>query len=249
MRIAYLDAFSGICGDMTLGAFVSAGMPLEALQRGFETFGPHGCTITAREVRRGSIAAVKVDIDTGAAGGPDSRPYTEIMAMLERGALGSLVKERSTAIFRRIGEAEARLHGVPLERVHLHELGAMDSILDVVGTALCLEYFSIDRVYSSRIRTGSGGMVRTRHGEMPIPTPAALEILKGYPIEPTAVEHELTTPTGAGIVAGLSAGLLPEDAGLTVERIGYGAGGRDIPGMPNMLRVVIGELELHTLQQ
>lgn len=254
MRIAYLDTFSGISGDMALGAFLDAGMPIGTLRSGLEALVRHGWSIRTRTLQCNMISATRVELtveedDAGGHGRHSHRSYSDVVRLLESSSLSQAVRDRAVAIYECIGRAEARIHGIPLEHVRFHEVGDLDSILDVAGTALCMDYFGIERVYSSPIRTGSGGMIRTHHGDMPVPTPATLEILKGYPIEPTSVPFELATPTGAGIVAALSTGLLPQDAVITVERIGYGAGGRDIPGMPNLLRVVIGELQIRTLQQ
>lgn len=164
------------------------------------------------------------------------------MRLIDASTLDARVKDTAKAIFLTIAKAEAKIHDTALEHVHFHEVGAIDSIVDIVGIAICLDKWGIDRVFSRPVRTGSGGFIETQHGTMPIPTPATLEILKGYPIELTDVPFELTTPTGAAVIAALSAGVLTGAQQLSVEAVGYGAGGRDIPGMPNLLRIVIGTL-------
>lgn len=160
--------------------------------------------------------------------------------MIEGSALSDSVKERSVAIFRAIAIAEARIHNVDLDNVHFHEVGAIDSIADVVATAVCLEHLGVEEVYSSVVPVGSGGMIQTAHGTMPLPAPATLEILKGYPVRLTSLPFELTTPTGAGILKALSRGTLTSES-FHVERVGFGAGTRELPDRPNLLRVVIGE--------
>lgn len=161
--------------------------------------------------------------------------------MIDGSDLAEGVKERAKAIFREIAIAEARIHNTTVEDVHFHEVGAIDSIADIVAVALCLDHLGVDRVYSSPIPLGTGGMIRTQHGIMPLPAPATLEILKGYPVTMTSVPFELATPTGAGIIKALSQGTLGAGE-LQVERIGFGAGTRELPDRPNLLRVVIGEL-------
>jgi len=161
--------------------------------------------------------------------------------MIRGSGLPAGVKDRALRIFREIAIAEARIHNTTPEDVHFHEVGALDSIADVVAVALCLDHLGIDEVYSAPVPLGTGGMIRTQHGIMPLPAPATLEILKGYPVMLTDVPFELTTPTGAGIIKALSHGTLAVQQ-MQVERIGFGAGTRELPDRPNLLRVVIGEL-------
>lgn len=161
--------------------------------------------------------------------------------MIDRSELSARVKEHSKAIFRAIAIGEARIHNMDVAAVHFHEVGAIDSIADIVATAICLEHLGVEAVYASQVPVGSGGMIRTQHGVMPLPAPATLEILKGYPIVLTNVPFELTTPTGAGIVKALSRGTLASER-LQVERVGFGAGTRELPDRPNLLRVVVGEM-------
>lgn len=167
--------------------------------------------------------------------------WSSIRAMIENSRLPSGVKERAVAIFRAIAVGEARVHNMQLEDVHFHEVGAFDSIVDIVGTAIALDHLGIDAVYSAPVPLGSGGMIRTQHGIMPLPAPATLEILKGYPVQLTNVPFELTTPTGAGVLRGLSKGMLASEK-LLIERVGFGAGTRELPDRPNLLRVAIGTL-------
>jgi len=241
MKIAYFDTVSGIAGDMTMAAFVSAGVPVEALSAELGKLGISGFELIARHVQRSSIAAVHVDVVVS----HDEhrhRHLKHIESIIRESSLSDGVKDQALAIYRLIAEAEASVHRTTLDRVHLHEVGALDSIVDVVGTAICLENLGIERVYSSPVRLGSGGTVKTEHGIIPTPAPATLEILKGYPTVLTRHPYELTTPTGAAIVKALSSGLLDQEV-LRTEAVGYGAGTREFDDLPNFLRVVIGTLE------
>ena len=167
--------------------------------------------------------------------------WASIRKMIEGSRLPSGAKEKALAIFRAIAVGEARVHDMSIDDVHFHEVGAYDSIVDIVGVAIALDHLGVEAVYSSPVPLGSGGMIRTQHGIMPLPAPATLEILKGYPVQLTNVPFELTTPTGAGILRGLSGGTLATDT-LSVERVGFGAGTRELPDRPNLLRVAIGSL-------
>lgn len=244
MKIAYLDTIAGIAGDMTMAAFVSAGMPLDELSDGLRKLPLQGFELTGSHVKRNSIAAVHIDV-TVTREPHYHRHLHDILGIIDSSNLPARVKERSSAIFSAIAGGEARVHDTTIEKVHFHEVGALDSIVDIVGTAICLEKFGVERVYTSPIRLGSGGFVKTQHGTMPTPTPATLEILKHYPVVLTDLPHELTTPTGAGIVKALSSGVLRSEI-FKGETVGYGAGSRDFPEIPNILRVVIGEIDLPT---
>ena len=240
MKIAYLDTIAGISGDMTLGAFLSAGVPLEFLVNELGKLGLTGYEISARHIQRNGITAIKADVVISEA--PKyHRHLSNIVQIIEQSALSRTVQESATKIFHEVAVAEATVHNSTIEKVHFHEVGAIDSIVDIVGTSICLEQMGIERVFSSPVKVGSGGTVNTQHGTMPIPTPATMEILKGYPIVLTDIPFELTTPTGAAIVKALSAGNLSAEQ-LSVQSIGYGAGTREIPDIPNLLRLVIGEL-------
>lgn len=175
------------------------------------------------------------------------RSYLDIKQLIETSELGPQVKQAAHALFLTLARAEAAVHHTTIDAVHFHEVGAVDSIVDIVGAAVCLDILGIERVYTTPVRTGSGGTIRTQHGVMPIPAPATVELLKGYPIEMTDIPHELTTPTGATIVATLSAGILDRSTPMRVEAIGYGAGSKQFAGLPNMLRLVIAELDAAAL--
>jgi len=252
-RIAYFDTFAGISGDMILAAFLHAGVSLETLTAELKKLGLSGWRIHAHEIAQHAIHGLKVDIaieeaTAGANGGAGrhhahakQRTYADIVALIERSDLSSRVKNDACAVFGRIADAEAKIHGTTPEKVHFHEVGAVDSILDIVGAAACLELLDIDEVYTSVVRVGSGGTVDTQHGTMPVPAPATVEILRGYPVELTGIPFELTTPTGAGFIAALSKGVLPGDEILDIRAIGYGAGSRELPGLPNLVRLMVCE--------
>lgn len=238
MKIAYFDTIGGISGDMTLGAFVSAGVRVEDLQGMVTHLGLTGVEIQASHIVRSGITAVKIDvvISENVRG---HRHLRDITTLIDESGLNDRVKENAKKIFLEVGKAEAKVHHTTLEKVHFHEVGAIDSIVDIVGAAVCLDFLGLDRVYSSPVKLGSGGFVKTEHGNLPLPGPAALEILKGYPTVLTTIPFELTTPTGAAIIKALSSGVLTDDK-IVVEEIGYGAGSREIEEIPNLLRIMVG---------
>ncbi len=240
MKIAYFDTFSGVSGDMTLAAFVSSGISLEALTAEIGKLGLRGVELEASHIVRNGITAMKLDVVISA---PEKkhRHLKEIMGLIDGSALSRRVKDDAIRIFDEVGRAEAKVHNTTIDKVHFHEVGALDSIVDIVGAAICLELAGIERVYSSPVRLGSGGFVETDHGTLPLPGPAALEILKGYPTVLTDIPFELTTPTGAAIIRAKSSGMLATES-IRIESVGYGAGTREIPQVPNLLRIFTGEI-------
>lgn len=239
MRIAYFDCFSGISGDMTLGAFLDAGLSFKTLSEELAKLRIKNYRLKRSNVFRGGISGTKFEciVDDGA----HSRSLKEIIAIIEKSSLKDKVKNSAKLIFENIGAAEAKIHGIKKkDDIKLHELGSIDSIVDIVGTAVALAELGIDEVYSSPVTTGRGSVV-TAHGRLPVPAPAALELLKNIPVNMAGSGHELVTPTGAGILKTLSKAF-GEPPGMMAERIGYGAGSRDDKDeLPNMLRVVVGE--------
>jgi len=243
MNIAYFDIISGISGDMTLGACVDAGVPFEALRDELRKLPLEGYTLARRTISRSHISAVKIDVDIDGGGEEHHhRGYNDIVDIIDGSTLSEPVRERAKAMFLTLARAEAHVHGTTVEEVHFHEVGAVDSIVDIVGAAICLDMLGVDRVCSSAVRTGAGATVQTQHGRMPVPAPATMEILRSYPVALTDIPHELTTPTGATIIATLSEGLLDGDVPFTVSAVGYGAGSKDIPGTPNLLRLLVGSI-------
>ncbi len=238
MKIAYFDTFSGISGDMVIGAFLNAGFSLSELESELQKLKLKDFKLSQRIVQKSAISASLFAVLYE--GHHHSRSLKDIVKLISESELSEKVKDVSLKIFNTLGYAEAKIHNVALDEVHFHEIGAIDSIIDIVGAAICFEKFEIERIFSSAIPLGSG-FVETQHGKMPIPAPATLEILKNYPVKFTEIPFELTTPTGAAIIASGSKGLLFEK-NFNVERIGFGAGTKDIPNIPNLLRLVIGEL-------
>lgn len=234
--LAYFDCFCGISGDMTLGALMDLGIPLEWLRKELSRLPLEGFHLTVKPVIRNGITANLVTVEVEPSG--QSRDFKKIRSLIESCPLSATVKSRSLDIFGKLAQAEAHIHGCSVEEVHFHELGAIDAIVDIVGTALCLEKLGIDKVVASRIPLGTG-FVDCQHGKLPVPAPATLEILKDVPVYGTGIAHELVTPTGAAIVASLAElfGPLPP---MHVQKTGYGAGQRDLNDRPNLLRIING---------
>jgi len=238
MAIAYFDCFSGISGDMTLGALVDAGLPIEVLRSELAKLNLPGYTITAEQVRRSGLAATKVHVVLDEKEQP-ARHLSEIQKIINGSTLSSAVKQKSLSIFQRLAEVEAKVHGTTPEKIHFHEVGAVDAIVDIVGSVIGLEHLGITEIIGSPMNVGSG-TVHTSHGKLPVPAPATAELLKNIPIYSSSITIELTTPTGAAIISTLAAsfGPLPQ---MSMSRIAYGAGNKDLPGQPNVLRLMIGE--------
>jgi hypothetical protein len=273
-RVLYFDCFSGISGDMTLGALLDAGLPLADLKGalGSLALGPD-VHIHADRVLRTGVSATRFSVHAHAhashdhaapshqhdhashhqhdhdhahdhdhgAHPPDAhehRSLPEIFALIDRAALSAAGRDRAKAMFQRLAEAEASIHQMPVEQVHLHEVGALDSIIDIVGTVFAMEWVGADRIVCSPLNVG-GGMVHSAHGVFPVPAPATVRLLGDAPIYAGAVQKELVTPTGALIARTYATGFGPVPA-MSVEHVGYGAGHRDDPVTPNVLRVLIG---------
>lgn len=236
MRVAYFDCFSGISGDMTLGALVDLGVSVDWLDERLRELPLKDFEVRSRAVVRHGISAVQVEVISTET--HHHRDYGHIRQLIERSPLSDRVKRHSLGIFDRIAEAEAKIHGCDKEKVHFHEVGGVDAIVDIVGACLGMERLGIDGIAASALPAG-GGFVRSAHGVLPVPAPATLEVLKGIPLYGNGIQKELVTPTGAAILAGSAErfGLLP---GMAVERIGYGAGTLELENQPNLLRVVLG---------
>lgn len=236
MRIAYLDCASGISGDMTLGALIDAGVELAAVQAGIDSLGLPSCRLVVQETKKCGFRAAQLTVEHE----PEHkhRHLHHIEAMIAGSVLTERQRELALRIFGKLAEAEAKVHGTTIEKVHFHEVGAVDSIADIVGSAIAFDLLGVERIVCSPLPTGSG-FVEIAHGRCSIPAPATGELLRGVPLADFAVEGELTTPTGAALVAALvdDFGALPA---MTVERIGYGAGQKDFKHA-NLLRVLVGE--------
>jgi len=238
MRIAYFDCFSGISGDMTLAALVSAGWSPAALQALPGRLRLSGVDIAISEVRRGPFVGTQVQVRV-----EEKQPHRHlrhVRELLEAADLGAAVRERAIEVFTRLAEAEAEVHGSTIEKVHFHEVGAVDALVDVVGAIEGLAALGVDEVYASPLRLGRGS-VRSEHGLIPVPAPATAVLLRGAPVEMPDIEAELVTPTGAALITTLVRRWLPPPA-FQLDRIGVGAGQRDLKEQPNVLRILLGEV-------
>jgi uncharacterized protein (TIGR00299 family) protein len=238
MILAYFDCFSGISGDMTLGALVDAGVSIDALRSELAKLDLPGYELKSEKVMRSGIAATKVHVIVEKKG-QTTRHLADILRIIESSSLSSSIKEKSSRIFTRLAEAEAKVHATTPDKVHFHEVGAVDAIVDIVGSVIGLEHLGVDRVMASSINAGSG-IVNTSHGVFPIPAPATAELLAGIPMYQSSTQFELATPTGAAIISTLASvfGPLPP---MKADRIAYGAGDNDFSDRPNVLRLMIGE--------
>ncbi len=236
MKLAYLDCISGVSGDMLLGALVDAGADLAAIQAGIDSLGLPGCRLEARDVKRNGFRAVKVDVIHEPQ--DQHRHLHHITGMIDASGLTTPQKELAKRVFTRLGRAEAKVHGTTIQAVHFHELGGVDSIADIVGCAIGLDLLGLHRLVCSPVPTGSG-FVEIAHGRVSVPAPATAELLHGIPLAASTVPFELTTPTGAAIVATVAEGFGAIPA-MRIERIGYGAGSHEIESQPNLLRLIIG---------
>ncbi len=238
MRIAYFDCHSGISGDMVLGALVDAGVAWDEIERRLRTLALSGWTAEVRQVRRAGFRASQVVIHA-----PEEhchRHLRDIVQLIDASDLTPRQKELAKAIFRNLAEAEAFVHGATPDQVHFHEVGAVDSIVDIVGTAVGWDLLGAEQAVSSAVATG-GGTVRIAHGQVSVPAPATAHLLQGFPLEGSDIRFELTTPTGAAILRTLVGRCGPLPA-MELERIGCGAGSRDLPHRPNILRLFVGQV-------
>ncbi len=258
-RLLYFDCFSGISGDMTLGALIDAGLPLDELKRALGSLAVSGFDISTKRVLRAGVSATQFIVHEHRHEAPSTqhgtqhstqhdhdhshdhphRSLPEIFELIEGSALSPAGRARARQLFQRLAEAEAAIHQTPIDRVHLHEVGALDSIIDIVGAVFGLEWFGADRIVASALNVG-GGMVDTAHGHFPVPAPATVKLLGDAPIYSGPVQQELVTPTGALIVSSYASSFGPIPR-MTIDRVGYGAGGRDFPTTPNVLRVLVGQ--------
>jgi pyridinium-3,5-bisthiocarboxylic acid mononucleotide nickel chelatase len=237
MKLAYFDCFSGISGDMTLGALIDAGCDVEHLRTGLRGLAVPGWELTAEKVWKNGMAATYAKVKTEDQ--QKHRSLSAILEILEKSQLAPLVRERAAAIFAKLGEAEARVHDVPLEKIHFHEVGAVDAIVDIVGASIGFDALGIEKFACSALNVG-GGTAKMAHGILPVPAPATANLLQGKPTYSNGVQKELVSPTGAAIVATLCDLFGPQPP-MSVTKIGYGAGTLDLEGQPNVVRIMIGE--------
>ena len=241
-RVIYFDCFSGISGDMILGSLVDLGVDIKLIRKELKKINLKGYKLTSHQVKRNGIMGTKVNvvIDPSIQKRNQARSFTDIKKLIVKSSLSENVKTDSIEIFRRIGTVEAKIHGTSLDKIHFHEIGAIDSIVDIVGGAICMSLLNIDIVFSSALNTGEG-LINCEHGTIPIPAPATLKLLEGIPCYSSGTKNELTTPTGAAFIGyyGSKFGSLPK---MNIMKSGYGAGSHEIKEIPNLLRVVLGEV-------
>ena len=239
VRLAYFDCFSGIAGDMTLAALVDAGVDRGAIQAAVASLGLP-CELTFEVVRRGGFRATYAKV--AAPHEHVHRHWHHIEAIIDKSILSGRQKDLAKRIFLKLGEAEARVHGIDLSKIHFHEVGAVDSIVDIVGSAVGLDLLGVERFEASPVPTGRG-WIKAAHGRMPLPAPATAELLRGVPLAESQVDGELTTPTGAAILTTVTERFTSFPA-LTIETIGLGAGTKEFPDQANILRLFVGTTQL-----
>ena len=244
MRIAYFDCFSGVSGDMTLGALLACGADETELRERLGALNVPGYELRVTRVTRQGITATDVDVHLIEAEQGHGRHLSDIAAILDSSALPPGVRQKALAIFTRLADAEAKIHGTTREQIHFHEVGAVDAIVDIVSSCLLLDMLGVERVVTSSIPCGHG-TIKCQHGIMPVPAPATMELLQGFPVHSVDIKGELVTPTGAALLTTLSdpttAGKMPA---MRVLTSGFGAGKKQFkPDMPNLLRVILGETE------
>jgi pyridinium-3,5-bisthiocarboxylic acid mononucleotide nickel chelatase len=236
-KLAYIDCPCGISGDMTLGALVDAGVQLDALNEVIGSLGLPNCHLVSEEVKRQGFRATKVNVLY--AHEHEHRHLHKILSIIDSGMLTASQKETARRIFNKLAEAEAKVHGVSIEKIHFHEVGAADAIADVICAVVGFSMLGVDRIVASPVPTGSG-KIKIAHGECSIPAPATAELLKNVPLAISNIQGELTTPTGAAILSVLAEDFGPLPA-MIPQQIGYGAGSNDWPDQPNILRIILGE--------
>jgi pyridinium-3,5-bisthiocarboxylic acid mononucleotide nickel chelatase len=235
--IGWLDCSSGVAGDMVLGALVDAGVPVDVMQAAVDAVAPEPVSLRIEQTRRAGLRAIRVHVDGAESG--TTRTWADIRALLDTGRIIDTVRERATATFERLAAAEGRVHGVTAAEVHFHEVGALDAIADIVGAAAGFDHLGLHELDVSPVALGSG-TVRTAHGTLPVPPPAVVELLRGVPTFGGPADRELATPTGAAVLRTFATGWGSQPP-MTVQRQGTGAGGHDLPGHANVVRLLVGE--------
>lgn len=238
MKTLYFDCFSGAAGDMIVGALIDAGADFDVIRDALSTLGVDGYDVRAEKVNKHGTMATQFHVDVDASHGHPHRHLRHIVEIIEQGTLPESVKAASLETFRKIAECEAEVHGTTPEKIHFHEVGAVDSIVDIVGAHLALDQLKPDRILSSSLHVGSG-TVKCAHGVMPVPAPATALLLRGVPSYGGDVDGELVTPTGAALIAQLATGFGPMPE-MSVDAVGSGSGVKDLPDRPNVLRVLLG---------
>jgi len=240
MKIVYYDCFAGISGDMNLAAMIDLGVDADYLRSELSKLPITGYTLKVTKDQRHGISGTKVEVELDREEKHSHRNLSDIESIIDNSSLKKSIKKTSKEIFRRMAEAEAKVHKKRIEDVHFHEVGAVDAIVDIVGAAICYESLKPDRVMASTIELG-GGFARCSHGNLPVPAPATVEILKGLPVRKGSATFETTTPTGAAIISTLAKDFR-DQASITIDRVGYGIGHKESDELPNVLRVFLGEI-------
>lgn len=243
MKIIFFDCFSGASGDKILGSLLDAGLSFDALKSELDKLNVPGFSLSVEKMMRQGITGTKLTVNTEEQ--KAHRHLKDIRQILENSDLDQRIISQALAIFQRLAEAEAKVHNTTVEKIHFHEVGALDAIVDIVGAVIGLDQLDVDEIHCSPFATGTG-FVKCAHGTIPVPAPATVELLKTFPVKPTQIESELTTPTGAAILTTLADKFGPMPP-ITIETIGYGAGSRDLE-IPNHLRVIIGQTEADSIQ-
>jgi len=240
LKIAYFDCSSGISGDMCLGALIDAGVPAAKLEKELRKLRVKGYSLKVERVKRSGFTATKINVQQPAVSSQQSaKRWKDVERIIRTSSLSEEVKQKGLSIFRRLFTAEAKVHGETFNAAHLHELGAVDCMVDIFGTVIGLNLLGIEKVYTSGVNIG-GGSVRTKHGILPVPAPATAELLKDIPVYSDGINYELTTPTGAVLLKEISSsfGSIPD---MVIEKIGIGAGNKNFRNKPNVLRILIGQ--------
>jgi uncharacterized protein (TIGR00299 family) protein len=239
MKLAIIDCFSGISGDMTIAALIACGVPVEYLREQLNKLNLSDYSLNVSKTSRHHIHATKVDVMYDASKQPE-RTYASIVKLLEESDLTGHIKTKAKDAFRILAEAEAKIHDIQVNKVHFHEVGAVDSIIDLVGSIIGFDFLGVQKILTRPVPLGTG-FTKTEHGMMPVPSPAALEILKDYPIEYRQSDYEMTTPTGATLIKLLSDGIIQDNTIFIHKKHGYGAGSKKVAQWPNLLRIILAE--------
>ena len=245
LRAAYFDCYSGISGDMILGAMVDLGVDIKEIRKALKKIDLKGYNLHSKKIQRNGLASTQITVETKKfkkQHSPPHRSYSDIRKLISQSKLTSTVKSNSIEIFKRIAKVEAQIHNTTIQKIHFHEIGGIDSIVDIVGGVWAIESLNLDTIISSPLNVGEG-FIDCAHGRLPVPAPATLKLLKGIPVFSNGVKAELTTPTGAAMI-GFYAEKFESIPTMTITNEGYGAGSRVIPSLPNLLRVLVGNITI-----
>ena len=245
LRAAYFDCYSGISGDMILGAMVDLGVDIKEIRKALKKLDLKGYNLHSKKIQRNGLASTQITVETKKfkkQQSPPHRSYSDIRKLISQSKLTSTVKSNSIEIFKRIAKVEAQIHNTTIQKIHFHEIGGVDSIVDIVGGVWAIESLNLDTIISSPLNVGEG-FVDCAHSRLPVPAPATLKLLKGIPVFSNGIKTELTTPTGAAMI-GFYAEKFESIPTMTIKNEGYGAGSRVIPSIPNLLRVIVGNITI-----